>query len=391
MNLRRYVAGLSLVVILATASLAATLLPNARQTFLDLNGKPLSGGSVAFYIPNTTTLKSTWQDAAQTILNTNPVALDASGSAVIYGTGSYRQVVKDRTGTTIWDKITTDTSASSASFAGTSTGSSNAQVVAAANFSGADGQSITFIAGLTNTGPTTLNVSGRGPVAIVNDKAAGPVALGGGEIVTGNVVQVVYSATSGTFHTAIPETGVPAGTILETAGYTAPGGFLMAYGQCVNRVTYSRLYGVIGETYGACDGTTTFAVPDKRGRVAVGNDAMGGTPSGRLSTIPTLAVLGGTGGEQAHTLIRAELPAATINGTVTVSYPAHTYLHPTGYFQTNAVGGGATFVWTGSPQTADPTTPPANLGFSTTTENLGSGTPANVVQPSIAMNFIIKF
>jgi hypothetical protein len=91
--------------------MAATLLPNAKQQFLDGNGKPLAGGQVFFYIPNTSTFKSTWQDPAQTILNTNPVVLDASGEAIIWGSGSYRQVVYDVNGNLIWDQITEDANA----------------------------------------------------------------------------------------------------------------------------------------------------------------------------------------------------------------------------------------------------------------------------------------
>jgi hypothetical protein len=91
--------------------MTATLLPNAKQTFLDGNGKPLAGGQVFFYIPNTSTLKSTWQDPAQTILNTNPVILDAAGEAIIWGSGTYRQVVYDVEGNLIWDQITEDANA----------------------------------------------------------------------------------------------------------------------------------------------------------------------------------------------------------------------------------------------------------------------------------------
>lgn len=84
----------------------ATLLPNGQQTFEDNNGNPLAGGSVYFYIPNTTTPKNTWQDSSQTTLNTNPVVLDSAGRAIIYGNGSYRQIVKDSVGNTIWDRQT---------------------------------------------------------------------------------------------------------------------------------------------------------------------------------------------------------------------------------------------------------------------------------------------
>jgi hypothetical protein len=86
--------------------MTATLLPNAKQQFLDTNGRPLAGGQVYFYIPNTSTLKNTWQDAGQTVLNTNPVVLDANGQAIIYGNGQYREVVYDVHGNLIWDQLT---------------------------------------------------------------------------------------------------------------------------------------------------------------------------------------------------------------------------------------------------------------------------------------------
>ncbi|HEF4751910.1 tail fiber domain-containing protein [Burkholderia multivorans] len=86
----------------------ATLLPPAEVTFVDQNGRPLAGGQIYFYIPNTTTLKNTWQDSAQTILNTNPVILDAAGRATIWGSGAYRQVVYDQFGNLVWDRITQD-------------------------------------------------------------------------------------------------------------------------------------------------------------------------------------------------------------------------------------------------------------------------------------------
>jgi hypothetical protein len=82
------------------------LLPNGKQQFTDNNGVPLNGGKVYFYIPNTTTFKNTYQDEAQTILNTNPVVLDSSGRASIWGTGDYRQQVYDSNGNLIWDQTT---------------------------------------------------------------------------------------------------------------------------------------------------------------------------------------------------------------------------------------------------------------------------------------------
>lgn len=89
----------------------ASILPNAVTHFDDNNGTPLAGGQVFFYIPNTSTPKNTYQDKDQTILNTNPVILDSRGEAVIWGSGTYRQVVKDSGGNLIWDRITEDPNA----------------------------------------------------------------------------------------------------------------------------------------------------------------------------------------------------------------------------------------------------------------------------------------
>lgn len=82
------------------------ILPPAKTQFFDDNGDPLVGGFVYFYIPNTLTPKDTYQNYAQTILNTNPVVLDDRGEAIIFGTGFYRQILKDANGVEIWDAVT---------------------------------------------------------------------------------------------------------------------------------------------------------------------------------------------------------------------------------------------------------------------------------------------
>lgn len=99
----------------------------------------------------------------------------------------------------------------------------------------------------------------------------------------------------------------PAGTVVDTAGTvptteTTPGrrDWLACDGALVNRLTYARLYASIGTTYGAGDGTTTFQLPDFRGRVAVG----AGTGSGL-----TARANGQTFGAETFTLAIANLPA----------------------------------------------------------------------------------
>ena len=65
----------------------------------------------------------------------------------------------------------------------------------------------------------------------------------------------------------------PTGTVLPFAGQTIPNGFLLCDGRAVSRTTYAGLFAVIGTIYGSGDGSTTFNLPDMRGRVAVGLDS----------------------------------------------------------------------------------------------------------------------
>lgn len=82
------------------------LLANGRQQYLDGAGNPLSGGSVSYYIPETLTPKTVWADPYADTVVANPVDLDANGECVIYGSGQYRQIVKDLNDVTIWDELT---------------------------------------------------------------------------------------------------------------------------------------------------------------------------------------------------------------------------------------------------------------------------------------------
>lgn len=83
---------------------------------------------------------------------------------------------------------------------------------------------------------------------------------------------------------------VPTGVVLPFAADTPPVGYLLCDGSAVSRVDYSRLYDLIGDTYGAGDGSTTFNVPNLKGRVPMGQD----TGQAQFDT------LGETGGTVTH-------------------------------------------------------------------------------------------
>ncbi|WP_200840583.1 phage tail protein [Geminicoccus flavidas] len=158
------------------------------------------------------------------------------------------------------------------------------------------------------------------------------------------------------------------GVCFPFGGVVAPPGFLMCSGQAVSRTDYAALYSLLGTRFGAGNGSTTFNVPDLRGRVPVGLDNMGGTNANRVteaaSGIDSLTI-GATGGAQTHTLTTAQMPAHT-----------HSYNAYTG---ANA-GAGTPVTGTGAT---------AVIG-SSTSGSQGSGQAHNNMQPSMMMNWIIK-
>ncbi len=77
------------------------IVPAKFQAF-DSTGAPLSGGKLHTYEPGTTTNKTTYSDSDLTSANANPVVLDSRGEAAIFGSGSYKFVLKDSDDVTIW-------------------------------------------------------------------------------------------------------------------------------------------------------------------------------------------------------------------------------------------------------------------------------------------------
>lgn len=121
----------------------------------------------------------------------------------------------------------------------------------------------------------------------------------------------------------IRESVLPAGIVQAFSGSVVPLGWLLAAGQAVSRTTYARLFAAIGTTFGIGDGSSTFNLPDARGRVLAGKDDMGGSAAGRLSS-PAGPVdgstLGATGGIQTY------IPGGAISGTQSIAH-THAMLH----------------------------------------------------------------
>jgi len=156
---------------------------------------------------------------------------------------------------------------------------------------------------------------------------------------------------------------MPSGSLMPYAGASAPTGYLLCDGAAISRTTYATLFALVGTTYGAGDGSTTFNIPDLRGRVIAGQDDMGGSSANRLTGQTGGVdgdVLGGSGGTETHTLTSSEMEHT--NSTPTLSH---------------AVDGG----------TGGITAP---FSSSTNGINNSSASPHNNVQPTIILNYIIK-
>lgn len=208
-------------------------------------------------------------------------------------------------------------------------------------------------------------------------------------------VNAVYAAN---------QPGVPIGTVIDYAGSTAPSQWLLCYGQAISRTTYAALFSAIGTTYGIGDGSTTFNLPDARGRVGAGKDNMGGVSAGRITSAASGFdgnTLGAAGGSQTHTLVTAELAA---HGHAVGTYQMPNHGHPFVYSTVNDFDGGATGGWvietTGITSYAANTdaassSPGKQIGGSGaiaitgSSADTGSGTAHRNVQPTIIFNKMI--
>ena len=184
----------------------------------------------------------------------------------------------------------------------------------------------------------------------------------------------------------------PAGAIEAYAGSTAPTGWLLSFGQAVSRTTYANLFAVISTTYGSGDGSTTFNLPDMRGRAVAGVDNMGGTDAGRLSISNTL---GTTTGAETHTLSSAEMPSHTHtqdSHNHTQNAHAHNFARLDGYSSFTGVSNRMIGVQ-GSGGVSDVVLSNTATNQATTAinQNTGGGGAHNNMQPTIVLNYIIKF
>ena len=179
------------------------------------------------------------------------------------------------------------------------------------------------------------------------------------------------TASSGTSTTQVATTAfamgaaalvMPSGAMLQWPTATAPTGFLLCDGANVSRTIYAALFTVIGTTFGAGDGTTTFTVPNFKNRFPVG--------SGDLYSA------GATGGSK---------DAIVVSHTHTATQVSHTHSE---WRSGNGTGGGAEGGNRDSAGAYQTTTGSAQPAITVASAG-DSGTNANL-PPYLSVYFIIK-
>jgi len=197
--------------------------------------------------------------------------------------------------------------------------------------------------------------------------------------------QAVVSDGDGSF--SYQSNIVPSGALMLYAGASAPTGFLLCDGSAVSRSTYATLFAALdnGNIYGAGDGSSTFNLPDLRGRVVAGQDDMGGSSADNLTNQSgglNGDTLGATGGSETQALTEANLAAHTHTFSDT---DAHTVSIPRAFIfgaANNSVNVDGSGVRSDSGS--------ITVSISGTTSSTGSGSAHNNVQPTIVLNYIIK-
>lgn len=191
-------------------------------------------------------------------------------------------------------------------------------------------------------------------------------SIAGGTQIPATWFRTYHSSGGGGGWTAWQQVATPAdptsmgiiGEIKMWPLVSPPTGWQVCDGSAINRTTYPKLFALIGTTYGVGNGSTTFNVPNMKGRVPVGYD------SGQTE----FDAIGETGGAKTHTLTSAQIPAhvhPASSGGFTLGGTSGAY----------AIQGGATY----------------GFGFdANTAANTGGGGAHNILQPYFTTQYIIK-
>lgn len=244
------------------------------------------------------------------------------------------------------------------------------------------GEIVAFSPHLANGQTVTLNVDGLGAKPL---RPRPGYELQSNALIAGTPYTALYNHTDGVFYLhafgGSDAPGILLGMGVDYWGSTAPStAFAFPVGQAISRTTYAALFDLFGTTYGAGDGSTTFNLPDKSGRVS----AMKEAAATRLTSTyfgGNSANLGAAGGSESHTLTTAQLAAHTHANSLTD--PGHTHTIPN--IAGVSAGTATVNAASGSTQSGSSTT-----GITITNASAGGGGAHNNVQPTIVCNYVLR-
>ena len=272
-----------------------------------------------------------------------------------------------------------------------------------------NGAVIAFVPHVSNGGPCTLNVDGLTAKPV---RAAPGVDLGPGVLVAGTPYAATYRNASGEWllHGFYGNTGVPLGVALPYFLPALPGSsFAFPTGQAISRTTYSALFALMGTSWGAGDGATTFNLPSLGGRLLACRESMNGGAGEGLITAGASGIsgvtLGAVGGSQMVLLDINTIPShvhpSSLNDPThshpnTVTDPGHEHgVNGIGLFGAGGLGftGGPS-----SPAGIDVLTAFTGItinnaasatGMTITNAAAGAGLPHNM-PPTLVCNYIMR-
>lgn len=258
------------------------------------------------------------------------------------------------------------------------------------------GYSVCFTPNTTNGDTVTLNVDSLGAKPL---RSAPGVELFAGTLVEGTpYVATYYTSNSGEWilrdFYGNPYS-IPLGGMMPYIGSTAPNSaFVLPYGQAISRTTYATLFSLVGTTYGTGNGSTTFNVPDLRGRTVFGLDNLGGSAASRITAAGgnfDATVLGATGGGQNQTLTTAQVPTGII--TFNDNNHSHRYVQDghgiVGVFVSTSDNSTGTLQSGGAIGTALSSNTESVTTGASITDNAGGGSHP-IIPPSIILPFILR-
>jgi microcystin-dependent protein len=242
------------------------------------------------------------------------------------------------------------------------------------------GQMIAFNPHVTNGTPVTLNVDGLGAKPLrFGPTLTTPLELQTGVLIQGTPYLATYNNGDGAWYLQggfNDPYGVPIGGLLPYIGWasTPNSAFVFPYGQAISRTGYAKLFAMVNTQYGGGNGSTTFNVPDLRGRAVFGLDNLGGSAANLITAAGGNfdgTVTGGTGGGQNQTLTTAQVPngAPQSSGTAAISVN-------TGSGTSGVQSGGSFQVYDVS-------------RYATITVS-GSGGPHPIMPPAITLPYILR-